>query len=220
MPARHNPPDCPASLSSELTLRVRNLGKAWAKSAERPRLDQNVAACWRKLIRDWSNDEGLPLFIRKQGLPRGAKLLHKSQRCLVPTDNSPAQWVFLIALTGVCPTIENIRKWTGFQSDKADAHPCIPAFLALKKTEGVPAYKCALKRRHSVNTYGWKLAHIDAIGFNSAGSVEDLSIETIKDHFIRLMCPTNVFLVPKTWSGLAEVPEVIQAVKEFDCRRS
>ena len=195
VPARHKSPHCPARLSPELTFRVCDLGKAWAESADRPRLDQSVAAHWRNLVREWSNDLGLPLFIRKQGLPRGAKLLHKSKRYLVPTDNSPAQWVFLMALTGVCPTIENIRKWTSNRSDEADAYPCIPAFLALKKIEGVPAYKCALKRRHSVNTYGWKLAHLDAVGFNSVGSVEDLPIDPIKDHFIRLMCPTNMFLV-------------------------
>jgi hypothetical protein len=73
-------------------------------------------------------------------------------------------------------------------------------------------YKCG-RQEVNLNTRGWKVCHIDAIGIKKPGAVNNLPIGTLTDHFRRLMTPSNMFLVPKIWSGLGEMPEMIEAAK-------
>ena len=46
--------------------------------------------------------------------------------------------------------------------------------------------------------------------------VEDLPIDTLKEHFCYLLMPSNHFLVPLAWAGLGEVREVIKEIFKFE----
>lgn len=67
-----------------------------------------------------------------------------------------------------------------------------------------------------LNKEGWKLCHIDGVSSRSRIKPEDDSLGNLQKHFIRLMDPTNHFVVPKKWAGFGELPEVIAAIREFE----
>jgi hypothetical protein len=59
----------------------------------------------------------------------------------------------------------------------------------------------------------------DSADLRSRGSVAKFDLEELRTHFVRFPDPGNMFLIPIEWSGLGEVPEVIQAVREIQLSR-
>lgn len=57
----------------------------------------------------------------------------------------------------------------------------------------------------------WKVAHIDAVGLGNRALV-DIGESTLRQHFRKLMTPSNMFVVPLKYAGLAELPEFCQAI--------
>lgn len=45
------------------------------------------------------------------------------------------------------------------------------------------------------------------------GTMTALPIETLEAHHRLLLSPSNLFLVPLAWAGLAELPEVTAAIR-------
>jgi hypothetical protein len=88
---------------------------------------------------------------------------------------------------------------------------CIPVAFALTKAEKIEAhYKCDLGklRKHYPNSAGWKFAHIEDVGMNSREDLPEIDISKLKDHFRKMMSPSNMFVVRnKEYGGLAELPE-------------
>jgi hypothetical protein len=81
-------------------------------------------------------------------------------------------------------------------------------------------YKCTLSAKDDINKQGWKLCHIHGNGSSTTIQVEQLLISDQVDHFKKLINPSNHFLIPLEWPGLAEVSEVIteiQCVKNSLC---
>ena len=88
--------------------------------------------------------------------------------------------------------------------------------MVLKKPEAAKAtYKCLIGD-WSLNVFGWKLCHIEPVRFRSKIDITATPIEDFKAHFVRFMSPSNMFLVPKAWSGLGELPEMIESAKAAD----
>ena len=196
---------CPAELPPELAAFVEGFGKAWAASALRPRPSDAALGHWAKLIDAWATASDLPLFVRKHANNRGSVVAHPSGRSLVPTDNSPAHWVYVLASSGECPTLDDIRSML--------ARDSIPVVMIQKGVEKpVARYHCFLRKEFNVNEFGWKLAHVKPVGLNNRASLADLPIERLQNHFRTFMSPANMFVVPSAWSGLAEVESVINAV--------
>ena len=50
-------------------------------------------------------------------------------------------------------------------------------------------------------------------GSGHRGDPCEAPIASIEDHFRRLLAPDNLFVVPKVWSGLGEMPEMIAAAR-------
>lgn len=76
---------------------LRRLATLWVGHPARPRLDPKVMCHWDALLKNWSEDLRLPLFIRKRGA--GALYSERIEHSptgqeLVLTDNSPAHWTF------------------------------------------------------------------------------------------------------------------------------
>lgn len=196
---------CPDRLPQDIVALIEQFGRAWADSPLRPRPSAVALALWSALLEAWVEDDGVPLFVRKHSANRGSVILHASGRALVPCDNSPAQWAFVMAAAGECPTLHDIKSMF--------AEDAIPVAMIQKAAERASAkQRCTLSRQFSVNHHGWKLAHIQQIGLNERTSIAELPMERLVSHFRALMSPSNMFVVPLAWAGMAEVEPVIQAI--------
>jgi len=197
-------PTCPAELPSDLVALVQEFGKTWSASPLRPAPTPSVCAGWDTLLSQWV-DEDLPLLVRKHNGDRGSERRHETGRIYIPTDNSAAHWAFTLACSGVVPSIKQIREW--FAADQ------IPVVMIQKKVEKAQArYHRSLTKEYDVNRQGWKLGHIRPVGLNTRTPVETLPLARIQEQHTALIAPSNMFVVPLAWSGLAEVEAVIQCV--------
>ena len=52
---------------------------------------------------------------------------------------------------------------------------------------------------------GWKLCHIEPIGFNSSKSINEIDIHSIEEHFRKYANPYNMFVLPKEIGDLGEI---------------
>lgn len=193
--------------------KIAKIGSYWAEHPERPLPKIDVRTHWEKLIGDWAKADSLPLYVRKANRNRGSIIRHKSGRSLVPTDNSPARWAFVLACKGDKPSLEKIKNMV--RRDR------IPIAMAFSREERRRArYRCTLSemKKDYPNSAGWRVAHINPVGLKVGESPKQLDIQTLKEHFVRLMAPSNMFVVPNGYAGLAELPEFWQQIKSTDGR--
>ena len=201
--------DLPISeISSELSHKLREVGRVWASSKCRPLVQSEIKQHWDELIKAWA-DSDLPLVVRKSNGVRGGTITHSDGRSIILSDNSPAQWAFMRAFQGFSYSLDEIRGQ--LENGK------IPFAFATKRSEkSQMKYKGTLSAADNLNKRGWKLCHIDGVGLRSATSLEDFSIERLVRHFQLLLKPSNHFLVPLSWAGLGELPEVIDEVRQYE----
>lgn len=162
---------------------------------------------WARLIRDWVEDESMPLFIRKfnDKFPRGSEVIHSSGRVLIPCDNGPAHWSFSMCYNDNYIGLPQIKEFL--------SNDLIPVAFAIKGTEKQSKYRQTKHLIDTPNKKGWKIAHVAPVGLKTRTSLVDIPIETLEEHFRKFMDPMNMFVVPIELSGLAEIPEVIEAFK-------
>jgi len=189
-------PICPPRLPTEFRAPLLAFASAWAASPLRPRVQHEVAHAWEVLLHEWIHTPALPIFVRKDAARRGPALTHSSGRTLVPCDNSPAVWAFTLALEGNCPTLAEVA--------------------VLAANGGIPVELTKLGRFKAFYKAGWKLAHVDGVGLRTRTPLEEVPLDTLKEHLRRLLSPSNHFAVPKVWAGLGEIPEVIDVIRTFD----
>lgn len=200
---------CPTDLPFELEEPLRQFANSWANSQYRPKPELEVLKHWDQLIREWAKCKDLPLFIRKPALGRGQYLKHASGRYFVPVDNSPPHWSLIQALKEKRPSINDIHE--------AINYDLIPVVMILKKTEKASAQLTHTRTRsENLNHYDWKLAHIEPVGLNTRFELKDLPISILEEHFIKLMSPSNMFLIPLSLAGLAETKIIIEAIRKAD----
>lgn len=60
---------------------------------------------------------------------------------------------------------------------------------------------------------GWKLCHIEPIGFNSSKSINEIDIHSIEEHFRKYANPYNMFVLPKEIGDLGEIQVFIDEQK-------
>ncbi|MGP8069364.1 MAG: hypothetical protein ACLP5V_05695 [Candidatus Bathyarchaeia archaeon] len=191
-------------LPKELKDLITKLGKLWAEDPKRPQPKRSVLQHWKKLISDWADDDSLPLYVRKKS-DRGAVVSHFSGRSLVPTDNSPAQWAYVQSYRGCKPSLKDIAKMVNGDQ--------VPIAMVLTRQERKKAEHTYLLKEfdnESINSAGWYLAHIEPVRLN--GKLTKLDISAIKKHFVRLMSPSNMFVVPTKYAGLAGLPEFCEQI--------
>ncbi len=196
---------CPEQLPSDLSSLIMSFGNAWALHPSRPKVAPHIANNWSRLLEGWVLTEDMPLFVRKHSNNRGCVINHTSGRVLVPCDNSPAHWAYILATQGKCPCLNDIK--TLLTNDS------IPIAMIMKAIERpIAKYYCTLSQAFNVNEYGWKLAHIESVGLNTRTHISSIPIERLVAQFRFLMAPSNMFVVPLAWAGLAEIKAVIQAI--------
>lgn len=197
-----------ADISFELSHKLREVGKLWAESKFRPRVQVDITQHWEALIDAWA-DSDLPLIIRKSSGVRGGAITHSGGRTIILADNSPAQWAFMRAFQGFLYSLDNIREQ--LENGK------IPFAFATKRSEkSQMKYTATLSSADNLNKRGWKLCHIDGVGLRSATRIEDFSLERLVTHFRLLLKPSNHFLVPLPWAGLGELPDVIDEIRKCE----
>ena len=196
-------PICSVEASPEIRRALQDLGRRWATDSSRPIIAEPTILAWRQLIDDWIDDERLPLLVRKFRQNRGSLIASGFGRQLVPTDNSPAQWAFAIAYDGICPAVADVAEWLSAGR--------VPVAMALSAGgEKDRAVFRGLRGRCPGTADGdWKLAHIEPVGLGGRGSLDSYSRSALERHFRLLMSPSNMFVVPAAWAGLAEVNEFI-----------
>jgi len=195
-------------IDAEMRAHIAELGKLWAKSPSRPRIDRAAVKHWDRLVAGWVESD-LPLVVRKGGCVRGELIRHDSGRGLVVSDNSPAQWVFSRAFGGERPTLAGIQKLL-------DADEIPFAFATKTAEKSRIKYKRTLSPRDCVNKREWKLCHIEQVGLSTRDDLRCLPLPRLIGHMTRLLSPSNMFLVPKSLSGLGEVDDFITEVRVHD----
>lgn len=95
-------------LPLEPSATLTRFAEGWMQSPMRPHPAPEVLARWDALLSQWIEEPTISLLIRKYNDNRGHALHHSYGRILVPADNSPAQWVFALALNGYCPSLEQL----------------------------------------------------------------------------------------------------------------
>jgi hypothetical protein len=196
-----------SDISPDLSKKLRDIGRLWALSKNRPRLQPEMKRNWDQLIDAWA-DSDLPLVIRKGGI-RGGMIPHVGGRSIILADNSPAQWAFMRAFQGFTYSLDEIR--SQLESDS------IPFAFATKRAEkSQMKYKRTLSSADNLNKRLWKLCHIDGVGLRSRTLVGQFSVERLVNHFRLLLKPSNHFLVPLSWAGFGELPEVIDEIRRYE----
>lgn len=170
------------------------LGREWAKICPRP--DPEILAAWEKLLTSWCADVRLPYLARKSKLK--GQTFPVQEREVIATDNSPANWALFWALSGKCPSPEEVRRLS--QEDR------LPICKAMSRELAQAAsYRASLSRREDLNVRGWKVAHIRGVGDESIDLTQS-SLEEVERHFRRFISPSNLFVIPMEWGEIAEVP--------------
>jgi hypothetical protein len=198
---------CPGTIA-ELDEAARMIATTWATSELRPRVAPAMQDAWEVLIKQWVESCEVPLFVRKHQNNRGARIKHQSGRVVVPADNGPAHWAISLALEGICPTLDEIRRLI--------SEGRIPVAMIVKKVEvatfsfqqGLPPL--------GVNKAGWKVCHIERVALGSRTPLEDVPITALEKHFVRFLSPMNMFLVPLAYSCIGELPQMTQAIQRID----
>lgn len=201
---------CPKCLPEELQALLSRFGSLWAKSGQRPRIAQHVRAYWSSLLDEWARNPNLPLFVRKSSEVRGRSVIHEeSSREIIYCDNSPAHWSYIMAYNAECPSLKDVESM--IQSDN------IPVVMIRKKANiPLAKYHCRLRKEFNVNKFGWKLAHIESVGLRTRIPVEQLPMDLIVKRFRSLLSPSNMFVVPLEWAGIAEAKSIASAVAAVD----
>ncbi len=201
--------ECPTTLPEDLCRLVAEFGRLWAESPQRPRISYDVLDCWDTLLDIWAKEPDLPLYIRKSSSIRGSEIEHKSGRKIVFCDNSPAHWSYVLASRGESPSLADIKF-----SVNSDSIPVVMIQKVADKPHAT--YHRSLSSEFNVNKHGWKLAHIHQVGLKTRTRLSEIPIDTIIQKFKFLLSPSNMFVVPLKWAGIAEAQEVVDAIAATD----
>ena len=187
-------------VGDEIRNKIKEIGILWKNSIYNPYINPKILNEWDKLIQEWSDDENMPLIVRKETNKRGMSFIHpSSNREIIISDNTVAIWIFSNVLKGIVFTKSQIK-------EKLRNKELPIVFMATKEIKKYANYPTALG---SASLPDWKLCHIDPIGFNTSKSITELEIDEIKEHFKKYTNPNNMFVLPKEIGYLGEIETFI-----------
>lgn len=166
---------------------------------------ETIIKSWERVLIEWIKDDTMPLFVRKGAETRGTILENFLQRKIMTTDNTPAHWVF-----------KNIvfeeKKFTKNDIKNLLQNNNFPiAFIKKKEEQNTLIGKMVADNDTRLNNKGWKLAHIEGIAMKRGKNV---TLTNYKEHHKRFLSLTNIYLIDKQYSGLAETVLFNTIVKE------
>jgi hypothetical protein len=190
---------------------LRRLASNWRESPMRPNITGYDALVWHGVLQEWVRDRGMPLLIRRPRYGRGREIAHASGRILVPTDDSPAMYLLSLAM-------EHRRPSRGALQSALETGR-LPIATALTKEERSRArYTGTIGDMDApnLNGLGYSVCHITHVGLRRVPLEERTEVELVA-HSLLFLSPVNMFVVPKEYAGLGELPEFID---EMDDARS
>jgi len=193
-------------LDSQIVDLLSAAAESWFVSPERPRVSEATSLGWDNLISAWLANHEMPLLVRNSK-GRGRAIEHPSARLVVCCDNAPANWCLAMALMQRTPNTTEVI--AALESGLLPIQ-----MMASKKDLLECRYQGCLARVRDVpnlNTLGWKVCHIARVGLNDPRDLETIPVDLIEEAHRRLLSPRNMFLVPKSYAGLGETPEFIEA---------
>lgn len=160
---------------------------------------------WRAIINEWAEDDSMTLFVRKGSMIRGTKLVHE-ERTITTTDNTPAHWIFknmvldrkTFSQKEIAVLIRENKFPISFIRKRSEHKTLFDGMVADKNTR--------------LNVSGWKLAHIKRIAMKRG---KNITIDDYKRHHLSFLDLSNMYLIDKDFSGLAEVKLFNDLVMEY-----
>ena len=148
-----------------------------------------------EVINDWVDAKDMPLIVRKDIKFRGQSFIHPTGREIIVSDNTFAIWVYGQVMKQHTPTLKEIKEML--------QNNMIP-MLFMRTKDGKQKAKYS-KPLGTDALQGWKLCHIEPIGFNSSKSINEIDIHSIEEHFRKYANPYNMFVLPKEIGDLGEI---------------
>ncbi len=187
---------------------LRRLASNWRESPTRPNISGHDALRWHGLAQEWVHDRTMPLLVRRPRCGRGREIAHPSGRVLVPTDDSPAMYLLSLAMEQRRPSLEALR----YALETAR----LPIAGALTAEEREHArYRGTVNDMDApnLNEMGYTVCHITQVGLRRVALEERTEVELVA-HSLLLLSPVNMFVVPKEYAGLGELPEFIDEMDD------
>lgn len=194
---------CIDLIGDEIREKIKEIGLLWHNSEHNPHIDEEIMNHWEGIIETWIKDESMPLIVRKNTDKRGQAFRHPSGREIIISDNTFAIWIYGRVL----------RKeiYSLFQLKNMLSQNKIP--MVFMQTADVREKGKYTKPLGHFSLPGWKLCHIEPIGFNTNKSLEETDINELKGHFRKYASPRNMFVLPKEIGDLGEIPIFIEEQK-------
>ena len=188
-------------VGEKIRSQIKELGKIWRESEHNPKASSIIVNSWDNLVSEWIEDKSLPLIIRRSKELRGHVYHHCTGREIVISDNTVAIWVSYHVINGKTISLSEIRKLL-----ENKELPIAWSFDGKKKEKDGATYT---KTIGNYELNGWRVCHIEPVGLNSRKDIEEIDISILEEHFWRYLSPKNMFLIPKSISGLGEIQEFI-----------
>ena len=180
-------------LGNEIREKIKEIGELWRKSEHNPQIDKDVLNHWQKVIMEWSENEEMPLIVRKDTSKlKGMSINHPSGRDVIVSDNTFATWVYNRVMNKVIYNLGQLKEMLF-----SNQIPMVFSTAAENARFTKPLGTLRLPE--------WRLCHIEPVGFNTNKAIEELSIVDIKEHFKKYASPSNMFVLPKEIGELGEI---------------
>ncbi|MCC7301109.1 MAG: hypothetical protein IT233_00560 [Bacteroidia bacterium] len=158
--------------------------------------ENKICSAWDSVLKEWIDDDAMTLFTRKGGETRGTKVSNSHSRKIITTDNTPAHWVF----KNLVLSKSKIKKIDVQSLLNKNEFPI--AFIRKKNEYETLIGKMVADKNTRLNEQGWKLAHITPIALKRG---QNISLQDYKDHHYNFLSLKNMYLIDKSYSGIAEV---------------
>jgi hypothetical protein len=192
-----------------LSAKVRELVAYWLDSPEHlehcPALP--ILRRWEGVINTWVSDARYPLLVRRGATTSGGqRQVHAATgRALTACDNSPAEWIFRLALAGTVLTAEEmLRRLTDRSLPRVQKLPVNRFLGAHDETDTLCEYTGSFNQLPTFADENYHVAHIVGIGMDKKGEITDLPMSMLMLHSRRLLSPANIVLVRSDLKGIAE----------------
>lgn len=182
-------------IGNDIREKIREIGRLWRMSEHNPHIDDDVLQDWNHVIGEWIDSKDMPLIIKKDRSMKGLSFIHPCGRVIIVSDNTFAIWVYYCAMNGKTYTLSQLK-------DMLSNNEIPMVFMQTKDILEKGKYT---KLLGTYSLRGWKLCHIEPVGFNSNKPIEELDIKDIQEHFRKYANPNNMFVLPKEIGSLGEI---------------
>jgi hypothetical protein len=187
---------------------LRRLASTWRDSPIRPHITGHDALAWHGLLQEWVRDPAMPLLIRRPRYGRGREITHPSGRILVPTDDSPAMYLLSLAMEQRSPGRHDL-----YNALKTGRMPIAATLTPEERSQARYSGTVGGMDAPDLNELGYSVCHITHVGLRRVSLEERTEVELVA-HSLLFLSPVNMFVVPKEYSGLGELPEFLDEMDD------